>query len=596
MRKLKYALCVGICVVGGALFVMHARAETPRFKFTRSRALAVTPAPSAPDAAPSVPSLHIELRSAGEGISLKGLTTDCCAKSESAAAKTAATHAVPAPAPAPTVELDDNVLLEFTAGWCGPCRQMKPIISRLQAEGLPVRQIDVEDEPELANEFKVNSIPAFVLVVNGEEVERQVGSTTEASLRELLAKLPDQDGSADVASSECCQTNCVLSMCAAAPCEGAACVVASALAALCGIDVTDVADADVACTGGTCEHSVHAEVPPPPPTMILTGNLFSTPANCPAPAAACAPAPANCPTPHACAPASFNCGPVSFNCQAPASCGPAGCAPAPSAPAVVFGFQGNACAPPAPCACASAGCRGVGCPIAGMSPFPPTDGTGIGCPLAGTSPRETSDCSTVETGGRIQAHIVGLSCGTICSSSSACNSTSACNTKSGCCDRSSQGLDAMSLITRLLETTAQAAALQGRLESEERFAVERKEMFQALLAASVENAALVAAQKSRNELLDAKAEFAQQLQEIREQMLAERLAGTPAILETQHSQQPILRKVAGTDDGEHQSQHEDQQLSDLVQKLAAENAELKARLNEIQQQLSETPGAPAKRS
>ena len=130
----------------------------------------------------------------------------------------------------------------------------------------------------------------------------------------------------------------------------------------------------------------------------------------------------------------------------------------------------------------------------------------------------------------------------------------------------------------MLEKTAEAAALQGRVESEERFAFERKEMLQALLAASVENAALVAAHKSRNELLDAKAEFAAQLHEIREQLLAERLAGAPGILESHHGRRPILRKVAATGDC--------QTLSGQVEYLAAENAELKDQLAKLQQQLA----------
>lgn len=83
-----------------------------------------------------------------------------------------------------------GVLLDFTATWCGPCQQMSPLISRLKREGYPIKKVDVDQEPELARRFNVSSIPAFVLVVDGKEVARSVGSTTESNLRRMLARIP----------------------------------------------------------------------------------------------------------------------------------------------------------------------------------------------------------------------------------------------------------------------------------------------------------------------------------------------------------------------------------------------------------------------
>jgi thiol-disulfide isomerase/thioredoxin len=81
-------------------------------------------------------------------------------------------------------------LLDFTAKWCGPCQQMSPIVARLQREGYPIRQVDVDRYPDVSKHYGINGIPAFVLVVNGREVGRQVGATSEASLRQLLRKIP----------------------------------------------------------------------------------------------------------------------------------------------------------------------------------------------------------------------------------------------------------------------------------------------------------------------------------------------------------------------------------------------------------------------
>ncbi|MDF1743132.1 MAG: thioredoxin domain-containing protein [Gimesia sp.] len=83
-----------------------------------------------------------------------------------------------------------GVLLDFTATWCGPCQKMSPLISRLKREGFSIKKVDVDQEPELARRFKVTSIPAFVLVIEGREVARSVGSTTESNLRRMLARIP----------------------------------------------------------------------------------------------------------------------------------------------------------------------------------------------------------------------------------------------------------------------------------------------------------------------------------------------------------------------------------------------------------------------
>ena len=80
----------------------------------------------------------------------------------------------------------DAVILDFTATWCGPCQQMSPMISRLERQGYPIRKVDVDREPELARRFGIQSIPAFVLVVNGKEVTRLVGAVSDSKFREAL--------------------------------------------------------------------------------------------------------------------------------------------------------------------------------------------------------------------------------------------------------------------------------------------------------------------------------------------------------------------------------------------------------------------------
>lgn len=84
----------------------------------------------------------------------------------------------------------DNILYDFSATWCGPCQQMHPIVARLEREGLPIKQVDVDANRPLAQYYGVSSIPAFVLVINGKVAQRSVGATSEGELRQMLAKIP----------------------------------------------------------------------------------------------------------------------------------------------------------------------------------------------------------------------------------------------------------------------------------------------------------------------------------------------------------------------------------------------------------------------
>ncbi len=92
---------------------------------------------------------------------------------------------------AETAFAQQAVLYDFTATWCGPCQQVAPIIHKLQREGLPIQQVDIDKYPKLAKKFRVTSIPAFVLVVDGKEVKRMLGGqTSEQDLRRLVAMIP----------------------------------------------------------------------------------------------------------------------------------------------------------------------------------------------------------------------------------------------------------------------------------------------------------------------------------------------------------------------------------------------------------------------
>lgn len=80
----------------------------------------------------------------------------------------------------------DTVLLDFSAEWCGPCRQMESTVTRLSARGFPVRKVNVDEHRQLAQQMHVDQIPCFVLVVKGREVKRLIGNQSEQDLEQMF--------------------------------------------------------------------------------------------------------------------------------------------------------------------------------------------------------------------------------------------------------------------------------------------------------------------------------------------------------------------------------------------------------------------------
>lgn len=82
--------------------------------------------------------------------------------------------------------LPDVVLLDFTAGYCQPCRQMVPVLQRMEKLKYPIRKIDITEHPDVTRQYNVDRIPTLILLVEGKEVQRFQGVRAEAELRQAM--------------------------------------------------------------------------------------------------------------------------------------------------------------------------------------------------------------------------------------------------------------------------------------------------------------------------------------------------------------------------------------------------------------------------
>lgn len=90
------------------------------------------------------------------------------------------------------IEGDKPIFIDFFANWCGPCMMLSPLVEKLAekySDKIDFYRVDVDDEEDLAYEFKISSIPLIVIIKDKKIVDKSLGYISENQLEEFVKQV-----------------------------------------------------------------------------------------------------------------------------------------------------------------------------------------------------------------------------------------------------------------------------------------------------------------------------------------------------------------------------------------------------------------------